>query len=326
MPLPSLAFPDELRRAVRAGREHFIVTGAAGWLGRATLEMFDEALGPDLPERIHPFARAARLEKLRSGRSLFLRSLAELEHIPEKPDGYFLIHFAFLTREKVSAAGIDDYVDQNRQLTRLTVAQAARLAVRGTFSTSSGAVYRKDGALEHDLAANPYGFLKLEEEVAFANNAVRVGGRAQICRVFNLAGPFLNKDYAIGSMIADALAGRPIAIRAPHQVYRSFTHVRDVVAVGIAGMMGVVGASNQPYDTAGGETVEMRALAERVREVLRRPELDIVRPPPSGAAWDRYVGDGTAFAAMRRQLGGAPFTLEEQIRDTAEYLSFTSTS
>ena len=50
-------------------------------------------------------------------------------------------------------------------------------------------------------------------------------------RVFNLAGPFINKIqiYALATMIGDALAGRPIEIRASHRVLRSYLHVGDCI-------------------------------------------------------------------------------------------------
>lgn len=318
----SLSFPDPVRTAVRAGSDHFIVTGAGGWLGKATLEMLDEALGEELGTRVLAFARTRRVESLHSGRNIILLPLADLEQVAISSRRRHLVHFAFLTREKVSSTGFDDYVCENRRVTKFVVEQGMRLSVRGTFSTSSGAVYRKDRTLEDNLVANPYGFLKLEEEATFAQLSAKLGSRAQICRVFNLSGPFLNKEYAIGSMLADVLAHRPISIRAPNPVIRSYAHVRDVVSVGFAGMLGVVEPATRPYDTAGEEEVELYALAERIRTVLSCPELKIVRPARSGSP-DRYVGDGRVFASMAKRLDGGLATLNEQIAATAQYLEQT---
>lgn len=316
----SLSFPNSVRRLISLGTSQFIVTGAGGWLGKATLEMLDESLGEQFVKRVFAFARTKRLHTLYSGRSIILHPLSDLAGIASNSTETFLAHFAFLTREKVDAIDFTAYLRENRFITEFVTQQAVRLGVLGTFSTSSGAVYKKDRALEDDLSRNPYGFLKLEEEAAFSRLREKMRSRSQICRVFNLSGPFINKEYALSSMLTDLLARRPISIRAAHDVVRSYAHVRDVVSVGFAGMLGLIEPSAQPYDTAGDERVELQALAERIRIVLSCTDLDIVRPARTLSAEDRYVGDGDAFVSMIRKISGQLVSLNEQIRDTATFL------
>jgi nucleoside-diphosphate-sugar epimerase len=320
IPAP-LSFPAGLRDLVRAGGTRFVVTGAGGWLGRATLEMLDDALGEDMPHRVHAYAAGARPYRLRSGREIALSPLGDLGSLERGPQPTAIAHYAFLTREKAATMAGAAYVDANRWITRVMTEQAARLGAQATFSASSGAVYRRDGSLETSLAGNPYGALKREEEEAFARLARQTETQAVICRVFNLAGPFLNKDYALGSIIEDVLADRPIRIRAPHRVVRSYVHVRDVVTVGFAAMLGAVEAPPAPFDTAGEETVEVGELAGRARTALGRLDLAIERPPIGSGPDDRYAGNGDLFRRIAGQAGTGPASLDAAIRDTAAYLA-----
>ena len=116
------------------------------------------------------------------------------------------------------------YLAINRGLSSTVAELAEQLGARGLFLPSSGAVYRKDRTLNRDLAANPYGVLKLEDEDRFANVAQRRGFPAVVFRIFNLSGPFINhpSHYALGSILLDIAAGRAIDVAA-RLVVRGYT-------------------------------------------------------------------------------------------------------
>lgn len=313
-----LACPGPVAAALREPGTRILVTGAGGWLGRATLEMLEDALGDGIATSVQAYARAARPLRLRSGRTIGLAPLAALADLPAGPGPTYLAHYAFLTREKTAGMALEAYAAANRDVTAFVTRQARRLGIAGTFSTSSGAVYEEDGTLAASLAANPYGVLKREEEEAFAGLAAATGSRAAVCRVFNLGGPFINKVYALSSFGEAALAGRDIRIESARPVLRSYAHVRDVVAVGVAGMLDPRSADPAPYDTAGDETVEVGELARRVLQALGSDRA-IHRPAVAGAP-HRYVGDGRAFAARAAAAGIVPAGLDAQIRDTLAYM------
>lgn len=298
----------------------YLVTGAGGWPGQATLEMLDEALGERVSGLVHAFASTGREHLLRSGRRIRLKPLAELCDLPVVGEPTYLAHYAFLTREKTADRPLATYVAANRSITELVVREARRLGVEGSFVTSSGAVYTSDGSLSRSVADNPYGALKVEEEQAFAALSDD-GSRAAICRIFNLAGPFINKPFALSSFLGAALAGRDIRIESDRPVLRSYVHVRDVVAVGFAGMLGPGDGSAGPFDTAGDEVVELAELARRVLAVLDRHDLSVSRPLMSPTGADRYVGDGATFRARAAAAGLALASLDDQIRDTAVFMA-----
>lgn len=316
-----LNFAPAVSDELASSNAPIVVTGAGGWLGLATLEMLAQTLGADFDRRVIPFASGARTVILRSGRSVRLHDLHALETMSVNGAAPVIAHYAFLTREKVKTFGAPDYIRINRDLTLFVADQARRLGATGVFSTSSGAVYRRDGSLETDIVENPYGVLKLEEEEAFARLRRENGARAAICRVFSVAGPYLNKEYAIGSLIQAALFDEQIQVRARQKVYRSFAHVADIVSVGFSIMLGASATPDRPYDTAGDEAVEVGELAERVRLRLGCPTKPIVREQLIETMdEDRYVGDFGDFASLAAAAGVSLAPLDEQITDTAAYL------
>lgn len=297
---------------------HFVVTGGGGWLGRAALDILDRVYGADLPRRVSVFGVGAKLLDLRSGRRIASRPFAEMARL--KRAGPTILHFAYLTRGYAAQMPLATYLAINRGLS-VTVAEAAeRCGARGFFLPSSGAVYRQDRTPEHDLTANPYGVLKLEDEARFTALARRGGFPAVVFRIFNLAGPFMNhkSHYALGSILQDIAAGRTIELTAAHPVVRSYTHVGDLLTLALSLLARGEGAG--PLDTAGQPAIEIGALARRAARLLGRPGLEIRRPEFASAPADIYVGDGARFEALAGAVGLRLRTLDEQIVETASFL------
>ena len=315
-----LCFPASIKRKLASGDWHIIVTGAGGWFGLATLEMLEDALGPEFEHRVDAFAQSERAVVMRSGRAIKLKALHDIAHVPARK-GLLIAHYAFLTREKEAAIGKAAYVDTNRSIISFLEQQATRLRPVGTFSTSSGAVYnRTTGGLVADLDEHAYGVLKLEEEAVFEQLRERQC-RSAVCRVFNVSGAFINKDYALSSLIGRAMSDKEIAIDARRLVNRSYAHVSEIVATGFAIMIGAVADPAQSYDTAGDEIVEVGELAVRIRTVLGCPEKTIVRAPLLALPEDRYVGRLQPFGSLSTAAGAGLASLDMQIADTPRFIS-----
>jgi nucleoside-diphosphate-sugar epimerase len=295
----------------------FHVTGATGWFGRTALELLDHALGRGSTGRVHAYASATRPVKLRTGAVVVARPLVELASAIRPGD--VVLHFAFRTREQ-AAEGIEQYIFDNVAITGHVVAALEGVPCAGLLYASSGAVHDGSGGRVADLAGDPYGTLKHLDELVFTTACAASGARCAIARVFASSGPYMTKprNYALGDLVLQALAGEPLRIRSAAPVLRSYAAVGDVVAVGLGHLVASEGEPIVAFD-ATSTAVEVGELAERIRVVLGA-EVAIERPERDGSLSNRYVGDPTAFTAMARRHGVTLAGLEEQIERTADWL------
>ena len=307
-----LEFQPQFAEALRRCNMPVIITGATGWLGQAALEMFHSALGDQFPARVTAFAARPRRITLRGGGNIDVHSLPDIASF-DLP-GALVFHLAFLTREHASAQPIDAYIAANRQISADIRAFLKRCGASGIFIPSSGAA--RFGTLED----NPYGELKREDEEEFAALAADLAIPAAFIRVFNLAGPFINKrdSYALACILSDISQGGPVALRAAHPVWRGFAHVQDVLNIALGCLQN--GLSPPVFDTCG-EPIEIGDLAARAATLLTGRLIPIQRPEWEAGPADRYLGDAAAFNALAAQLQIPLHGLDAQIRDTATYLA-----
>lgn len=316
-----LSFPPAFAEKLRRASCDFVITGGGGWIGQAVLEMLDSALGETFPNRVSVFGSSDRTLQLRSGRAIPSRELGYIREIGSRP-AYF-VHCAFLTKDKLSDQSVENFVASNQKISDLMVTAIEKSDAKGLFTPSSGAVYKKGThSLDDDLQKNAYGVMKIADEKRFAELAVRKKMPLSMPRLFNLSGPFINKHelYALASMIAAVLGNKPIAIRAPHKVVRSYIHVADLVALAFSMLLDPLPDDRPVFDTAGGEAVEIGDLAVSVLKALGRPSRGIERPTLVSGSDDIYVGDGREMLRMMHIHGLTLCPLEKQIRDTAEYM------
>ena len=295
-----------------------MVVGAGGWLGLATLELLHELLGEHLGGRVACFGSAARTLVLRGGVEIPQRPLDELAALPTRPT--LVLHLAFLTQEKAKVMARDAYVEANRAISRRVLEALDRIGAAGLFLPSSGAVYCVDGA-SAEPSKQIYGSLKREDEDRFAGWGERSGAAVTTGRVFNLSGPYINKQssYALACFIADALAARPIRIRSDRPVYRSYVAIAELMSI-VFGALTAGRGERVLFDTAGDDVYEMGRMAEVVAEALAS-ELGWKRPTLREGEIDRYVGDGAAYARLRQIHGVTSTGFIEQVRDTAWYMA-----
>ncbi len=334
-----LEFPKTLAQNLRASACEIIITGGGGWMGQAALEMLESALGDDLLKRVSVFGSSARDLTLRSGRTIPCLLLEHIGSLEAGPKLFF--HCAFLTKDRLLGQSIDEFIAGNKVISDTVASAIERSDARGLFMPSSGAVYKKgtciisgDGSapngatapayvLDDDMAGNPYGVMKHQDEERFLKIAKQKNIPACIPRLFNLSGPFINKIelYALASMIASCMGGKEIIIRAPHRVVRSYVHVADLVSLGVAMLLNSQKDDVAVFDTAGEETVELTQLAEKIRAVMGTPKTPINRPEFVTDKDDVYVGDGKQFITMMDRHGLTLRSINVQIQDTAAYLA-----
>jgi UDP-glucuronate decarboxylase len=292
-----------------------VVTGAGGWLGQATLEMLEAALGDGFLARVHAFGSSGRTMHLRSGTQVQVRPLGQLTR--SQLVDHLVAHFAFATREQVPAMGVQGFISTNEGISDIVAGHLRAARPRAFTTISSGAVH-----LGGELEKNPYGVLKARDEHRFLGLGSELGTRVVVPRLFNLTGPFLNKPehYVLGSILFDIAGGGPIRLKADHPVIRSFVYVGDLVELAFRVLMGNTPLPEEAFDTAGEREVEVGELAALCAQVLGVPDVAISRHEVDQARPDRYVGDPAVMNDLASSLGVDFSDLSEQIARTADFL------
>ncbi len=302
--------------AIWASDARIVIAGASGWIGRATLALLKAALGDNFPSRVIAFGSNARTLTLLDGTTIDQRPLSELAALPPAPT--ILLHLAFLTKDRAETMDEATYRAANRAIDDQVLAALDRIGTRALFIASSGAAASANPAPAMQL----YGALKREQEQRFADWADRAHCRAVIVRLFNLSGPYINKQssYALSAFILDALAGGPIRIRAPHRVIRSTVAIRELMSVVFALLLD--DSDDITRFDSGGDPLEMQDIAEAVS--ARLGSVEIHRPPLDLESTDDYRGDGSAYAALLARHRIAPVPFAQQVAETVDYLSFSA--
>jgi nucleoside-diphosphate-sugar epimerase len=317
---------DLVAEALRGTDEVIAVTGATGWFGSVALELLYQALGEQAAGRVAAYASSARQVTLADGQCVMVRPLGDL--LTQDPPPTTLLHFAFLTRDKLSALGRNAYTGRNVAITSSIVAAIAKHKPRYVVSPSSGAVYSDtsqngtavtDAALVSDVRTDPYGTLKRLDELVFRSAVRDAGGFCVIPRVFSVAGARMTKpeQYALGSMIEMAAVGGPIEVRSRGPVFRSYCGADEVVALAL---WAALRRRNLVFDTSG-TVVEIGELARLVAR-LHGLGSDVVR-----RSWDpdvvpdRYVGDGAQMDALATQARLDLRPLSDLVRETSTWLT-----
>ena len=308
-----LYFSNEL--AIRLSEEkcNYVVTGANGWLGRATLSMLRKALGNEFD---------ARVTALGSHHVHPVQSLLQWE----PPSGLPLVvfHYAFLTKDKVSSISAQDFIERNALISNKVRSWIESDKVKGVILPSSGAVYDHLLQKSRDPSAGLYGQLKYQDEVDFTTSCASHNVGLIIPRVFNLSGPYINKidNYALASFINQVLRNQPITIQARRKVLRSYYFIGDLIELSLQLLLNQSTVSSECFDVAGEEVVELGELADRVTSVLAEHiPLETVRSVlVDDAEEDRYLGNRDRLGTLEDSCGIKPIQLNQQIILTGQYI------
>lgn len=308
-----------IRQALIADRRRIVIVGARGWIGRTLLVLLREALGPEhFARRVVCFGSAPGLVDLEDQGLVPQCALAELAGLGKAPT--MLFHLAFLTKDKVASMDTAAYVAGNRALSGTVYDALAPIGVDRLFVASSGAAaFADDPGAAADLRL--YGGLKREDEQRFAAwaHAAPTARRAVIGRIYSVSGPWMNKHetYALASFLLDAFAQRPVEVRAPRPVLRSYVAVRELLSLVLAALLAPDCEPVLCFDT-GGDALELGELAAAVVRMLGG---EVLRRPISEALENRYVGDTAAWLALLARFGLTHLPIDRQIAETAAWLA-----
>ena len=307
------------KKKLSGSKAKVIIIGSSGWLGMATLELLKQVVD-DLENSVFCFGSKERTLNLFEGTKIVQSPLSELSSFPKKGADY-LLNFAFLTKEKAEILSKDKFREVNSNISETVSKEASRIGVKNVCTISSGGVYFKDSLLVDNFESSPYGFLKLQEEEMFSKLAEE-GAKVVIPRVFNISGPYSNKDnlYMLPSLISQALSSRSIQIFSEKQIYRSYVGISDLVST-IFGCMSLMEPGNSViYDTCGISKVEIGELAEIIKDLLNE-NAEVIRPDVNKSTEsDSYIGSRTKIKSLINESEIQESSLEDQILCTAEYL------
>lgn len=291
-----------------------VVTGASGWLGRATLDLLRKALGDAFAKRVFCFGSRLADLRLSEGVTITQQPLADLIMLPPQPT--LLLHFAFLTKDRADTMPEAEYCAANRAIRQAVLDALGPIGVESMFIASSGAARHADDALASP-AMRLYGMLKREDEDAFAHWAEACGTSATIARIFNISGPHINKlpSYALSSFIGAALSGGPVTVRACHDVRRGYVAIRELMSLVFALLL--ARQAGVTRIESGGEEVELGALAAMVASQM---QCSVDRPCERGGPADVYLGDDQAYQLLLDRHGIEPVSLAQQISETAAFM------
>lgn len=292
----------------------FVLTGPSGWIGLAMLDALARALGGRLDGRVTTFGSQARSMTLASGERLDVRDLGTIT--PDDIAGAHVIHLAYLTKEKADQLGEPVFTATNDAIDDALLAAIAGARPASLFIASSGAA----ALAERGVDRHPYGLAKLRQEARFLAWGQAAGVPVIAGRIFNLAGPHINKlqSYAISNFALQAREQGRIVIEAQVPVFRSYLHIDDLCALVIGAAVRGIGR-NLPIDLCGAEVVEMEDLAALVAEAspgtttISRGPIDFTRP-------SLYLGDHTQTKVLAMELDGKLSAMTMQVRDTIAWL------
>jgi dTDP-glucose 4,6-dehydratase len=300
------------------------LTGGTGFFGAWLLEAFNaarERLGLDL--RVTVLTRDVQAARRRLPHLADQPALIWLQgdvrdfQAPPGP----LTHLLHAATPAVGAAALPatELLDILVAGSRRVLDLAANSGVRRALLTSSGAVYGlQPPELERVPETYPggpdclapdstYGEGKRLAEHLFALAARDTGLEAVVARCFAFLGPHLPLDrhYAAGNFIGDALAGRPIRILGDGRPFRSYLYPTDLV-IWLLTML-VRGESGRAYNLGSDQGLSLAELARMLGTMTGSPVQVLGTPGPGPAP--RYV---PATVRAREELG---LTIQVNLED-----------
>jgi nucleoside-diphosphate-sugar epimerase len=298
--------------------ERIFVTGGTGFFGKWLLESFAIANAElDLDAELLTLTRHKQ------------RFLSEMPHLAERgdvqlhegdvrtfefPDGEFsyVIHAATDASAALNEGDPLAMFDVVVSGTRRVIDFAERCKARRMLLASSGAVYGKQPRgmihVSEDYPGGPdpfsraaaYGEGKRVAEWLCSEAHHRTGIEISIARCFAFVGPFLPLDrhFAIGNFLENALKGGPVVVRGTGRDLRSYMYAADL-AIWLWSIL-TNGRTCHPYNV-GSDTA--MSIAEVAQSVAKLANCDVEVRGNLQAASDNVSCYVPSIERAREELG-----------------------
>ncbi len=294
-----------------------VLTGPTGWIGRVMLDLLHRESDPDaldVNDRVTLFGSRQGSITTSTGKRLPIEPLADIG--PKDLEGAHVIHLAFLTKDKLETMKVEEFQAANRAIDDSLINTMSEEKPASIFVASSGAAR----AAQNGEDCDAYSHAKLEQEKRYLSLAENLDIPCVCGRIFNIAGPHINKldKYALSDFIVQALTSKSISIRAKILVFRSFLHVEDLCRIVLrAARQGVRRA--RPIDLCGTELLEMNDIAGHIVETLGG-SIRVERSNVDFSKSSDYVGTSQETLSIAMQLGVSLQRVQEQIQDTVDWV------
>jgi dTDP-glucose 4,6-dehydratase len=334
-----LAHTEELWKEMRG--ERLFLTGGTGFVGiwlTESLVWANRRLGLGISAVLltrKPSAFEERCPHLAGDPAVTLHTGDAMSF--EYPDGSFplMIHAATERYVAPSPEQPSYTFDRDVAATHRVLDMARTRGTRRLLFTSSGAVYGKQPSdvprLCEAYVGSPlttdtnsaYAQSKRISEFLCSSYARACGFDALIARLFTFVGPYLplDKHYAIGNFIGDAIDGGPVRVAGDGTPYRSYLYAADL-AIWLWTIL-FRGETAGPYNVGSPDEISIRDLARRVvNAVAPGTPVRLALQFKPGAPASRYV---PSTQRAEETLGLRPWVpLEEGIRRTYDWYASVS--
>jgi len=267
------------------------VTGAAGFIGRSSLEPLREAgyeVCAALSPRPESRDRAGAALPDVDVRHADLTDPGAVDALLEAVRPTHLLHFAWIATPGLYWQSEENYrwLSASRYLLDAFARRGGQRAVMAgscaEYDWSHAAVCHERSSPLADEAgtATPYAACKIAMQRTLEEYSRSHGLSSAWGRIFFQYGPGEHRDRLIASVIVNLLAGSEARVTHGRQI-RSFLHVEDV---GAAFAALLASTAQGPVNIGSGERIAIGELLQRLADIIGRPELLKLgaRPAPPG--------------------------------------------
>ena len=290
---------------------NIIITGASGWIGKATLEFFYKIFQDKIGELVFPISASQKKITLTNNFSI---QTYDYSHNFDKNKTYIIFHYGYATKDKLAILSDDEFNKNCEKINDSLGKIIKNNRIESLIFPSSGAIYNQN---------NLYAQNKINDELYFLELSKKYNFNLMIPRIFNLGGPFINKpeNYALNNFILQAKANKKIIINANNDVFRSYIHVNNLIDLFFKWIIDKDKETPLIFDFSHPNKIEIKDLAQKINEVLKT-NCEIISPNyNSQNPSDDYVGDSRKISSLCKRYQIDLENLEQIILDTNLFLN-----
>jgi nucleoside-diphosphate-sugar epimerase len=293
-----------------------LITGASGWLGRNSIRYFLRQ-GLNLEDLILIGSKQRQI-LLDNEISIKIHTFQDFPRLlgGNKLEG--VVHLAYLTRD-FAKNSLNEYINKNSLISDEIIKIFEYKPLWFTY-VSSGAIYSnfENKVIEVDINKNPYGYLKMQDEINFQRICELNSINISIGRLWGASGiDFINAEkYALGEFVLNSINNRDIKINSSRKIFRKYCDSEQFMEICIK----MAQTKAITVFNSNGDLIEIGELAKMIAQIVNK-KIQIYRPTIDlNLDYDDYYPRDNEYFNIAKSLQLTPLSLEEQIQKTCTYL------